>query len=87
LGLQSAADHTFPQPRHSLAERKDGDSLAGLGLYQNRKEVQQDHGLSRSLDQRQSLTTLSLPLGKLQRSIIDPTAARHFQLRAGYAQK
>src|SRR5208337_292451 len=37
-------------PRNSLAKRQDGDSMVGLGLYQNRKEVQQDHGLSRSVD-------------------------------------
>lgn len=29
-------------------------------------------------------TTLSLPKGRLQRSIINPTAAENFQLRAGH---
>src|ERR1035437_2379864 len=37
-------------PRHPLAKRQDGDSLAGFGLHQNGKEVQQDHGLSRFVD-------------------------------------
>src|SRR6516165_8645587 len=47
---EPARRSAYPDPpRHSLAERQDGLALDGVGLPQNREEIQSHHGTSRSL--------------------------------------